>query len=357
MISELHFSFSTWFITGCCLFLCDSGGCADEKMAVDFENHVAPILIRNCLECHQARNSSGGLALDTALAIATGGESGAAVARDSAKDSLLFQRISVGEMPPPQHGESRALAAAEVEILRHWIDTGAIFPTERRLDIYERTNDVRGGRDWWSFQPLRRIDPPWSDRFPAGSNPIDAFIQVALQKHGLTPAPPATPAQLSRRLYWTTTGLPASEAQIATFTANPSQAATADLVNDLLDSPYFGERWARHWLDVVRFAETSGYERDQTKPFAWKYRDWVVNALNSDMPYDEFIREQLAGDQITDRSESTVIATGFLRLGTWNDEPNDPEDYKYERLEDLVFVVFSISRYDHKMCSLPRSQI
>lgn len=363
MISERHFSLSTWFITGCCLFLCDSGGCADEKRAVDFENHVAPILIRNCLECHQARNPSGGLALDTASAIATGGESGAAVATDSAMESLLFQRIIDGEMPPPQHGESRALAEGEVEILRHWIDAGAIFPAERRLDIYERTNDVRGGRDWWSFQPLRCVDPPWSAKFPAGSNPIDAFIHVTLQEHGLTPAPPATPAQLARRLYWTTTGLPASEVQIATFTANPSQAATADLVNDLLDSLHFGERWARHWLDVVRFAETSGYERDQTKPFAWKYRDWVVNALNSDMPYDEFIREQLAGDQIPARSESTVIATGFLRLGTWNDEPNDPEDYKYERLEDLVHATSSAFLgmttkcarcHDHKFDPIPQ---
>jgi len=362
MIPQLHSSAWTRCITGCCLFLCGSRGFADEVTTVDFEKHVAPILIRNCLECHQPRNRSGGLALDTASAIAIGGESGAAVATDSA-NSLLIQRVSDGEMPPPQHGESRALAESEVQILRQWIDAGAIFPAERRLDIYERTNDVRGGRDWWSFQPLRRVDPPWSATVQAGSNPIDAFIQVALQEHGLTPAPRASSAQLSRRLYWTTTGLPASEAQIAAFNANSSHEATGHLVNDLLDSPHFGERWARHWLDVVRFAETSGYERDQTQPFAGKYRRWVVNAFNSDMPYDQFIREQLAGDQFPHRSESTVIATGFLRLGTWNDEPNDPEDYKYERLEDLVHATSSAFLgmttkcarcHDHKFDPIPQ---
>ena len=362
MIVQLHSLAWTRCIAGCCLFLCGGRGFADEVRAVDFENQVAPILIRNCLECHQPRNRSGGLALDTASAIATGGETGAAVATDSAK-SLLMQRVSAGEMPPPQHGESRALAESDIEILRQWIDAGANFPAERRLDIYERTNDVRGGRDWWSFQPLRRDDPPWSATVPAGSNPIDAFVQAALRDQGLTPAPRASSAHLLRRLYWTTTGLPASETQIATFSANPSHEATGHLVNDLLDSAHFGERWARHWLDVVRFAETSGYERDQTKPFAWKYRDWVVNAFNSDMPYDQFIREQLAGDQVPQRSESTVIATGFLRLGTWNDEPNDPEDYKYERLEDLVHATSSAFLgmttkcarcHDHKFDPIPQ---
>ena len=113
------------------------------------------------------------------------------------------------------------------------------------------------------------------------------------------------------------------------------------LVDRLLASSAYGERWARHWLDVVRYADTSGYERDQPKPFAWKYRDWVVQALNDDLPWDQFVRLQLAGDEVPDRSEQTVIATGFLRLGTWNDEPNDPEDYVYERLEDLVHTTSS----------------
>ncbi len=363
MIPKRHLLPSAWCVTACCLFLCGSRGLADEAATVDFEKHVVPILIRNCLECHQARNPSGGLALDTASAMATGGESGPALVKASAENSLLFQRISAGEMPPPKHGESRALPEDEVDILRQWIVAGAVFPADRRLDLYERTSDARGGRDWWSFQPLRRVDPPCSAEVPAGSNPIDAFIRVALKEHDLTPAPPAAPAQLARRLYWTTTGVPTTEVQIAAFAANPSPAAIEQLVSELLASPHFGERWARHWLDVVRFAETSGYERDQTKPFAWKYRDWIVSALNRDMPYDQFIRDQLAGDHIPDRSESSVIATGFLRLGTWNDEPNDPEDYKYERLEDLVHATSSAFLgmttkcarcHDHKFDPIPQ---
>ncbi len=341
-----------------------SEGLADEATPVNFEQDVAPILIRRCLECHQSTNLSGGLALDTSASVSAGGESGPALSAGSSSDSLLFQRIRDGEMPPPQHGEARSLPEKEVETLRLWIDAGAEFPADRRLDIYERTTDVRGGRDWWSFQPLRVVNPPWSDMVPADRNPVDAFVQVILQEHGLTPASPAVPEQLVRRLYWTLTGLPATGKQIDQIGSDPSRDSIERLINDLLDSPHFGERWARHWLDVVRFAETCGYERDQTKPFAWKYRDWVVNAFNSDMSYDQFIREQLAGDQIPERSESSVIATGFMRLGTWNDEPNDPEDYKYERLEDLVHATSSAFLgmttkcarcHDHKFDPIPQA--
>ncbi len=347
-----------------CLCCFSRSGIADESVAVDFEKDVAAILIGKCLECHQSANPSGGLALDTAASVTKGGDSGVVVTPGSAADSLLFKRIMDGEMPPAKHGVPGRLAENQVEILQRWIDAGAGFPANRKLDIYEQTTDVRGGRDWWSFQPLRSVDPPWSVDVPAGSNPIDAFIQIALREQGLTAAPRAAPAQLVRRLSWTLTGLPASEVQIAAFTADSSPQATERLVNDLLNSPHFGERWARHWLDVVRFAETSGYERDQTKPFAWKYRDWVVNAFNCDKPYDEFIREQLAGDQLASRTESTVIATGFLRLGTWNDEPNDPEDYTYERLEDLVHSTSSAFLgmttkcarcHDHKFDPIPQA--
>ncbi len=330
----------------------------------DFEREVAPILIRRCLECHQTTNASGGLSLDSAAGLLNGGDSGPTVTANNLSESLLLLRVSHGEMPPAHHGVSQALPEPEVELLRKWILAGATFPADRKLDIYERTNDARGGRDWWSFQPLRHVTPPWSLAVPADSNPIDAFVQAALAEHGLTAAPPALREHLARRLYWTTTGLPATETQLATFVSDHSTDATERLVLQLLQSPHFGERWARHWLDVVRFAETSGYERDQTKPFAWKYRDWVVNAINSDMPWDQFIREQLAGDVIENRSDASVIATGFLRLGTWNDEPNDPEDYKYEQLEDLVHVTSSAFLalttkcarcHDHKFDPIPQT--
>jgi len=304
----------------------------------DFETDVAPVLIRRCLECHKHPDASGGLTLSSADSLTKGGDSGPAVRIGSAKDSLLFQRVFAGEMPPPKHEESRKLPATEIDVLRRWIDAGAPFPSDRRLDLYEQTTDVRGGRDWWSFQPLKNVAPPHASTVTAGEHPIDAFIAEAHQEHGLSAAPPASTSVLVRRLYWDVTGLPAPIDAAAKLSLRKRETpdATAELIDELLASPRFGERWARHWLDVARFAETCGYERDQVKPFAWKYRDWVVNAFNNDMPYDQFIREQLAGDEIPNRSEKSVIATGFLCLGTWNDEPNDPEDYKYERLEDLV---------------------
>ncbi len=309
---------------------------ATAQDAPNFESDVAPVLIRQCLECHKAVDPVGGFSLATATGVAKGGESGVVVTPGSAADSVLFQRVSAGEMPPVHHGESRKLPAGEIEILRRWIDAGAVFPAERQLDLFERTTDVRGGRDWWSFQPVKSVVPPVIADLPVDANPIDGFIAAQLTMHGLTFAPRAEFRDLVRRLHWTVTGLPPSPDAASTLARNPSPSAYGELVDTLLASPQFGERWARHWLDVARFAETSGYERDQTKPFAWKYRDWVVSAFNNDMPYDRFIREQLAGDEIPDRSEQSVIATGFLRLGTWNDEPNDPEDYQYERLEDLV---------------------
>src|SRR6185436_15798974 len=126
--------------------------------------------------------------------------------------------------------------------------------------------------------------------------------------------------------------------EVEAFANNPAPDAYEKLVEKLLASPHYGERWGRHWLDVVRYADTCGYERDQEKPKAWMYRDWVIRAFNADVPYDRFVSEQLAGDEVPWRNEQSVIATGFIRLGTWNDEPNDPNEYKYERLEDMVHV-------------------
>ncbi|RPI80502.1 MAG: DUF1553 domain-containing protein, partial [Planctomycetaceae bacterium] len=187
--------------------------------------------------------------------------------------------------------------------------------------------------------------------------PIDAFIRERLAREQLEPAPQADRRTLIRRLSNDLIGIPPTLDEILAFESSTAPDAYEQLVDRLLASPHFGERWARLWLDVVRFAETCGYERDQVKPFAWKYRDWVVNAFNNDKPYDRFILEQIAGDELPDRSEETVIGTGFLRLGTWNDEPNDPQEYKYERLEDMVhatssaFLAFTVKCarcHDHK---------
>lgn len=302
---------------------------------------VADILVRRCLECHSDRDPSGSLALTRLERLLKGGDSGPAIeAGHPANEINLINRLVSGEMPPPLKGQPRPLPAEEVKILMDWVNAGAVWPEGRVLDPYERTTDVRGGRDFWSLQPIRHPEVPVVTRSAHVANPIDAFILAKLEQEKIAPAPKASRPVLIRRLTFDLIGLPPSVEEIAAFEQDPRPDAIVEqeLVERLLSSPHFGERFARQWLDLARYAETSGYERDQEKPGAWKYRDWVVNAANTNMPYNRFILEQLAGDEISDRTESSVIATGFLRLGTWNDEPNDPEEYKYDRLEDMVNV-------------------
>jgi hypothetical protein len=358
------------FFTG--ILLASLGCCVASAVPPDFEREVAPLLLKRCIECHQSRNPSGGLSLDHRDGVLRGGESGAALKPGDVTASLLMHRVQTGEMPPPSNGNSRELSAAEKTVLREWIASGAEFPAARRLDLFEATTDSRGGRDWWAFQPLKEFVPPAGDENEAAAirsgqlHPIDAFLRAERRTENLTAAPPADPQVLLRRLSWDLTGLPPQTGPAASI--DPQSLVTeegfAAAVETLLASPQYGERWARHWLDVVRYADTSGYERDQPKPFAWKYRDWVVRAINMDMPWADFVRQQLAGDELPERSEQTVIATGFLRLGTWNDEPNDPADYQWERIEDMVHVastaflgltVKCARCHDHKFDPIPQA--
>lgn len=341
-----------------------SGRASETIVVKDFESGAATLLVRRCLECHQGKEPSGNLDLRTSDGLRKGGDSGAVVVAGDSSSSLLVERLTSGEMPPPQRGVSQRLPDNEIAVLRAWIDAGALWPKGRILDLYEKSTDLRGGRDWWSLQPVVRPQVPATDLSSDHVNPIDAFVAAKQKEHGLSAAPPASRHQLIRRMSTDAIGLPPSAERSDQFVSDSSPQAIGNLIDELLARPQFGERWARHWLDVVRFAESSGYERDQPKPFAWKYRDWVVQAFNDDLPFDQFIREQIAGDEIPERSEATVIATGFLRLGTWNDEPNDPEDYKYERLEDLVHATSSAFLgltvkcarcHDHKFDPIPQA--
>ena len=302
---------------------------------------VASILLRRCVECHHSNNASGSLKLDSHQGLLAGGDSGPAIVPHDPQSSVLLERIDAAEMPPPEKGHPRPLKKDEREALASWITAGAPWPENRILDPFETTTDVRGGRDWWAFQPLRQAPSPQAPRLSASRSPIDAFVDQRLHELSLVPAEEADPNELIRRATFDITGLPPDDERLATFLADRRPDAYEREIDRLLASPRFGERWARQWLDVVRYADTSGYERDQEKPYAWQYRDWVIDAFNTDLPFDRFVLEQLAGDEVADANRSTVIATGMLRLGTWNDEPNDPHEYQYERLEDLVNVTFS----------------
>ncbi len=194
-------------------------------------------------------------------------------------------------------------------------------------------------RAHWSFQPVRRRDVPEVKNRAWVRNPIDGFVRAKLEEQGWRPAAEASPRALVRRVYLDVTGLPPTpdeqEAFLRATQTNPT--AYEKLVDDLLARPTFGERWARRWLDLVRFAETNGYERDATKPFAWRYRDYVIRAFNQDKPFDRFLTEQLAGDELPDGpTAETLVATGFFRLGPWDDEPADPKQDRFDHLDDLV---------------------
>ncbi len=196
--------------------------------------------------------------------------------------------------------------------------------------------DVQSAEKHWAFQPVRRpelpvvTDPAWS------RNPIDRFIMAKMASEGVRPVGDADRPTLVRRLYLDLIGLPPTPDEVRAFVEDRSPNAVARVVDELLARPQYGERWARHWLDLVRYAETNGYERDGNKPNAWRYRDYVIDAFNRDKPYDRFLTEQLAGDEMAGSNATAQIATTFLRLGTWDDEPAEPMVDRYDQLDDVL---------------------
>lgn len=231
------------------------------------------------------------------------------------------------------------------------------------LDSAPAGNGVRIS-DLWSLAPISRPTVPLVTQTNWPTNEIDDFILAGLESHGWQPAPPLARDKLIRRVFFDLLGLPPTPADVEEFLADSTPGAYERLVDRLLASPRYGERWARYWLDLVRFAETNGYERDALKPHAWKYRDWVIDALNQDLPYDRFILEQLAGDEMPGANPETLIGTGFLRVGTFDDEPNDPLQYKFEQLDDLVHatstaflaITLKCARcHDHKFDPIPQT--
>ncbi|HET6328165.1 MAG TPA: DUF1549 and DUF1553 domain-containing protein [Planctomycetaceae bacterium] len=203
------------------------------------------------------------------------------------------------------------------------------------LSQYDRVIEA-ADRDHWAYRPVARPPVPRVKQSQWCANPIDCFILSRLETAGWTPNSTAEPRALLRRVFLDVVGLPPSPADQQTFLADSSSGAWSRLVDRLLDDPGYGERWGRHWLDLVRYAESNGYERDAAKPSVWRYRDWVIDSLNSDKPYDRFVLEQLAGDELPDATAETIIATGFNRLGPWDDEPADPAEDRFDQLDDLV---------------------
>jgi hypothetical protein len=284
------------------------GRAADD----DFEKHIRPLLIEKCVSCHGPDKQKGGLRLDTKAGWQRGGDSGPAVVPGDPDKSLLVQAVRhSGElkMPPKEK-----LKDAEIATLVRWVKEGAIDPRDggpKRIGGVT----VADAQKWWAFQPVRLPSVPKSDY----ANPVDAFVAAKLGEKKLALSAAADKRTLLRRVTFDLTGLPPTWDEVAAFEKDTSPEAFVKVVDRLLASPQYGERWGRHWLDLVRYADTAGDNSDHPLPHAWRYRNWVIDAFNRDQPYDEFLREQIAGDLIAEKGPaakyaSRVVATGFLAM-------------------------------------------
>lgn len=292
----------------------------NKASVVDFTQQVQPLLAKHCYACHGPDVQEGGLRLDQSEHAfkQLDSEATAIVPRHPEKSEILARIISKEEdhrMPP----EGELLKQEQVDLIRNWIQQGAEW------------------KKHWAFQPPKKSTPPTKAKQSQWiKNPIDAFILAKLEQKGLSPAPPADRVTLIRRAYFNLTGLPPTPEEVDRFVNDQSPDAYEKLVDRLLASPRYGERWARHWLDLVRYADTNSFERDGVKPNAWRFRDYVIRSFNQDKPYDQFIKEQLAGDELDKVTNETIIATGYYRLGLWDDEPADKLLSYYNELDDIV---------------------
>ncbi len=332
-----------------------------------FESKIRPVLAENCYKCHGPEKQKSDLRLDSRASMLTGGLLGPAIEPGDPDKSLLVAAIrhddELLKMPP-----SGKLDAEKVANLTRWVQMGAPWPggdasaeapPARRAEFAITDKD----RSHWAFQPVERPDVPDVQNAGWVRNPIDAFILAKLEAEGLQPNPPAEKHELIRRAYYNLTGLPPTPDEVAAFLADDAPDAYERMIDRLLDSPRYGEAWGRHWLDLVRFAETNSYERDNPKPHAWRFRDYVIRSFNADKPYDRFVREQLAGDELPDADRESLIATGYYRLGIWDDEPTDREQARYDSLDDIVATTSQVFLgmtvdcarcHDHKIDPIPQ---
>ena len=288
-----------------------------------FEKNVRPVLVEHCYKCHSAQSEKlkGELKLDSRDAMLHGGKTGPAIVPAKADESLLIKAIGYADselqMPPKYQ-----LPAQTATDLKRWVEMGAPWPAKATVATTETAIDRKpASADHWAFQPVRPQSPPTVRDGAWARNEIDRFILAKLESKGLAPAAPADKRTLIRRAYFDLIGLPPEPVEVEAFVRNDSANAFAEVVDHLLASPHYGERWGRYWLDLARYADTNGMDENYAYPDAWRYRDYVVGAFNDDKPYDRFVTEQLAGDLLgpagsSEREEQgKLVATGFLVVG------------------------------------------
>jgi hypothetical protein len=338
---------------------------ADAPGVAFFEQNVRPLLVVRCYECHshEAKKLRGGLYLDSQAGWQKGGDSGPALVPGDPDKSLLIKAIRYADdlqMPP-----KGKLSAKEIDVLTQWVKMGAPDPRTGTATA-SRTIDVAKARDYWAFKPLTNPVPPEVRDAGWCRTPLDRFILAKLDAKGLTPNPPIDRRKLIRRVTFDLVGLPPTPEEIDAFVNDPSPDAYPKLIDRLLASPHFGERWARHWLDLARFGESHGYEQDYDRPNAYHYRDFVIKAFNADLPYDTFVKWQIAGDELDPDNPLALMATGFLAAGTHATQitANQAEKERYDELDDMTrtigttmlgLTVGCARCHDHKFDPIPNA--
>ena len=298
---------------------------------VNFQVDIAPLFAERCLNCHGSKKQESGLRLDDPTEALKGGEHGPLLVPGDSAGSLIVAVLADAHSElaaMPKKGER--LTPEQIGRIRAWVDQGATWPATDAATTATASTTAAARRDHWAWKAPERPRPP------VAGNPVDAFVRARLVDSGLEPSPEADRYTLLRRLHLDLTGLPPTPEEADAFVADAGSDAWERRVEALLASPHYGERWGRHWLDAARYADSDGFEKDKPR-FVWAYRDWVVNALNRDLPYDRFIVEQLAGDLLPDATDDQVVATGFLRNSMLNEEGGvDPEQFRTDGLIDRM---------------------
>ena len=319
-----------------------SGGSVAEAQTgaeVTFTDHIRPIFERSCWNCHGEASQLSGLDLRSREAAVEGGTRGPALVPGRADESRIY-RVLAGLDDPPMPMAGDPLSDAELSAIRTWIDDGAHWDAagatsaDAALAALENTMLPEGARDYWAFRLPAKAAVPASKVY---DHPVDRFLDAVRRGAGVKAGPQADPLTRLRRAYLDLTGLPPTPGQVEEFLADTGRGAWERLIDRLLDSPHYGERWGRHWMDVARYADSTGFEQDYRRENAWRYRDYVINAFNQDKPYNQFLREQIAGDELDHVTDETRIATGFLRAGPRVDfrEKDNPER-RHDYLDDVL---------------------
>ena len=326
------------------------------------DREVLPILKQHCGKCHLDGKSKGGLSLSNQQSLDEGGDSGPAVDAKTPRNGLLAKVLRYdGEMKMPPTGK---LPPQQLEKLMQWIDAGAPLPNATKTAPTTQKPGTPDDKSYWAYQKVKPVSVPPVVGKAWIRNPVDSFVLARLEKAGLKPNPEADRRTLLRRLSYDLTGLSPTPEEFDAFINDNSADAYEKQVDRLLASSRYGERWGRHWLDVIRYAETNGYERDGPKPNVWRFRDYVIRSFNNDKPFNQFVREQIAGDEFAPNDPDAIIATAFYRLGVWDDEPADPLQARFDEFDDIVAttsqsllgMTMNCARcHDHKIDPIPQT--